>query len=204
MKHWATTGTTHTSLDMKVAQGMMIMLNKAGEKASRIRDKVNFKTEEATREGTLITGRQLVFMLLDSYKTFDRSDLIYGFDHLGNLKVKDHNLHEFRMTWNHIIDNMGKFSMNDFHFRDVFYRKIKDEPEMEYDTRLYERMSESDPNKTYEHLKKCVQRVIQMQEQRKNLAEREALLTAKDSRREGGDCSGRSSKVRCFKVKSQQ
>ena len=52
------------TLDMKLAQGMMIMLNKAGEKASRIRDKVNLKTEEATRNNTLVTGRQLVFMLL--------------------------------------------------------------------------------------------------------------------------------------------
>ena len=176
---------SYVTLDMKLAQGMMIMLNKAGEKASRFRDKVNLKTEEATRKETLVTGRQLVFMLLESFKTFDRSDLIYGFDHLGNLKVKDHNLHEFLMTWNHIIDNMGKLSMQDYHFRDVFYRKIKDEPEMEYDIKLYERMNEDDPKKTYEHLKGCVQKIIQMQEQRKNLAEREALLTAKESRREG-------------------
>ena len=96
----------YVTLDMKLAQGMMIMLNKAGEKASRLRDKVNLKTEEATRNHTLVTGRQLVFMLLESYKTFDRSDLVYGFDHLGTLKVKDHNLHEFLMTWNHITDNM--------------------------------------------------------------------------------------------------
>ena len=46
-------------------------------------------------------------------------------------------------------------------------------------------MNEDDPKKTYAHLKGCVQKVIQMQEQRKNLAERQALLTAKESRREG-------------------
>jgi len=89
------------TLDMKLAQGMMIMLNRAGEKASRIRDKVNLKAEEATRNGRLITGRQLVFMFLESYKTFDRCDIVYGFDHLGNLKVKNHDLPEFRMTWSH-------------------------------------------------------------------------------------------------------
>jgi len=37
---------------------------------------------------------------------------------LGILKVKNHDLHECLMTWNHIIDNMGKFSMNDIHLRD--------------------------------------------------------------------------------------
>jgi hypothetical protein len=135
------------TLDVKLAQGMMIMLSEAGEKASRVRDKVNLKTEEATRNHTLATGRQLLFMLLESYKTFDRINLIHGFDHLGTLRVKDHNLHEFLMSWNHILDNMGKFSMNDFHLRDVSYRKIKDEPEMEFDVKNYERMSENDPSK---------------------------------------------------------
>jgi hypothetical protein len=37
--------------------------------------------------------------------------------------------------------------------RDVFYRKIKDEPDMSWDIKNYERMPENDPNKTYEHLK---------------------------------------------------
>jgi hypothetical protein len=45
-------------------------------------------------------------------------------------------------------------------------------------------MPENDPNKTYEHLKSCVAKVITMQEQKKNLAEREALLTAKEQRRD--------------------
>jgi len=145
---------------------------------------VNLKAEEATRNGKLVTGRQLVFMFLESYKTFDRCDIVYGFDHLGNLKVKNHDLHEFHMTWNHIIDNMGKFAVDSLHLRDVFYRKIKDEPDMNWDIKNYERMPENDPNKAYEHLKSCVARVITMQEQKKNLADREALLVAKDQRRD--------------------
>jgi hypothetical protein len=88
------------------------------------------------------------------------------------------------MSWNHILDNMGKFSMNDFHLRDVFYRKIKDEPEMEFDVKNYERMSENDPFATCEHLRNYVQKVITMQEQKKNLADREALLVARDIRRD--------------------
>jgi len=46
----------------------------------------------------------------------------------------------------------------------------------------YERMSENDLSKTYERLRNCVQKVIQMQEQKKNLADREALLAARDIR----------------------
>ena len=68
----------YMTIDMKLAQGMMIMASRAGDKAKRFRDKTNLKTEEATRNATLVTGRQLVFMLLESFKTFDRSDLIYN------------------------------------------------------------------------------------------------------------------------------
>jgi hypothetical protein len=175
----------YVTLDMKLAQGMMNMASRAGDKAKRYRDKINLKIEEVTRHAILVTGSQLVFMLLESFKTFDHSDLVYGFDHLGRLLVKNHDLHEFITMWNHILDNMGKHNMSDAHLRDVFYRKIKDEPEMDFDIKLYERMSEGDPNKTYAHLRGCVQKIIQMQEQRKNLAEREALLTAKHARQEG-------------------
>ena len=75
----------------------------------------------------------MVWMLLESFKTFDHSDIVYGFDHLGRLKVENHDLHEFIMSWNHVLENMGKHCVQDAHLPDVFYRKIKDEPEMEYD-----------------------------------------------------------------------
>ena len=142
-------------------------------------------------------------MLLESYKTFDRCDIVYGFDHLGTLKVKNHDLHEFLMTWNHIIDNLGKFSMNDVHLRDVFYRKIKDEPEMAWDIKRYERMTEYDANKTYEYLRNCVAEVITMQEQKKNLADREALLAAKDQRRDLKVAAAASTKVNASDAKGQ-
>jgi hypothetical protein len=74
---------------------------------------------------------------------------------------------------------MGNHNIPDANLRDVFYRKIKDEPEMSYDINEYERMRERDPRKSYLYLKECVLDVIARQEQRKNLREREALLSAK-------------------------
>ena len=86
-----------TTLDMKLAQAMVHMMNRAGEKAKRYRDKVNLRIEESTRLGSIVTGRQIVWMLLEPFKTFDHSDIIYGFDHLGRSKVENHDLHEFMM-----------------------------------------------------------------------------------------------------------
>ena len=59
---------------------------------------------------------------------------------------------------------------------------------MEYDIRQYERLGEGHPEKTYEHLKSRVHLVIRMQEQKKSMHEREALLSAKPLK--GKDVSG--------------
>ena len=58
--------------------------------------------------GTIVTGRQMVWMLLESFKTFDHSDIVYDFDHLARLKVKNNDLHEFIMSWNQLLDNIGE------------------------------------------------------------------------------------------------
>ena len=88
-------------------------------------------------------------------------------------------MHEFLVAWNHILDDMGRHVIPDENLRDVFCRKIKDEPALQYDVNEYERMFESDPKKSYTYLRLCVEMAIRMQEQKKNLADREALLTAK-------------------------
>ena len=167
-------------LDMKLANGMVAMMHKAGDRAKRFRDKVNLRMEEASRGGgNVLKGRQMVWMLLDSFKTIDNSELVYGFDHLARLKVNNHDLHDFVIQWNHIIDNLGGGPMTSVALRDVFYRKICDEEQMKYDMNLYERMREGDPSKSYKHLLYCVESVIKLQEQRKNILEKEALLSGR-------------------------
>ena len=67
------------SLDMNLASAMLTMLEKSGEKGARLRDRVNLKMEEAAHLGkNVIKGRQIVWTLLDSFKTFDSSEMVYG------------------------------------------------------------------------------------------------------------------------------
>ena len=132
---------------MKLAQAMVHMMNRAGEKAKIYREKVNLKIEESTRSGTIVTRRQMLWMLLESPKPFDHSDIAYGFDHLGRLSVVKHDLHEFLIAWNHSLDNMGRHVTPDENLRDVFFCKIKDEPALQYDVNQYERTFEGNPRK---------------------------------------------------------
>jgi hypothetical protein len=96
-------------LDIKLSTGMTEMLRKAGNSGKRLREKVDLKMEEATRKGTnIIKGRQVVWMVCESFKCFDRSEVVYGFDHLGLLKVNNNDLYDFLIRWNHILENMGE------------------------------------------------------------------------------------------------
>ena len=47
---------------------------------------------------------------------------------------------------------------------------------MSYDLNIYERMAESDPNKTYEFLMRCVETAIRMEDKRRSMTEREMAL----------------------------
>jgi len=157
-------GSAFVTLDLKLASAMTNMMHKGGERSKRFRDRVNLKMEEASKKGDIIKGRQIVWMLLDSFKTFDRSAVVYGFDHLSTLRVNNNDLHEFVIQWNHVLSNMGDEHIQTSLLRDAFYRKIERVHEVSYDLNIYERMAESDPNKTYEFLMTCVETAIRMQD----------------------------------------
>ena len=140
----SSSGMELVTLDLKLASAMTAMMHTAGEKAKRFRDRVNLKMAG----GDIIKGRQIVWMLLDSFKTFDRSSIIYGFDHLSALKVVDGDLHEFVIQWNYVLSNMGDVQMSTMLLRDAFYRNIEKVSELAYDLNQYERMHESDPRKS--------------------------------------------------------
>jgi len=123
----------------------------------------------------LIKGRQIVHMLLAHFKTFDSSEMLYGFDHLSNL-VCGTDLHVFVKGWKNILDNMnGK--IDEANLRDVFYRKIKGHPDLKLDMNVYERFREENPNKTYRYLLDVVQNEINLKRQNRNMADRETSLT---------------------------
>jgi hypothetical protein len=84
-----------------------------------------------------------------------------------------HDLHGFVVQRSHVLDNMGENAVNKRTLRDVFFRKIKDEKELQYDVNRYERMDDRDADKSYDYLMNCVNSVIKVQEQRKDMLEKE-------------------------------
>ena len=135
---------------MKVAVGMTHMINNGGQDAKELKDLVNAKMEEAMKLFELIKGRHMVHMLLAHFKTFDNSEMFYGFDHLSSL-VCGPDLHVFVKGWKNILDNMNGV-IAEANLRDVFYRKPKSYPDLKLDMNTYECNREENHNKTYKWL----------------------------------------------------
>ena len=76
----------YVTLDLKLAVALQQMISHGGNPAKELQDQVNRKMEESAKKGTLIKGRQIVKLILMSFKTFDNAEIAYGFDHLSKLE----------------------------------------------------------------------------------------------------------------------
>ena len=70
------------SLDGKLMTAMKAMLDRAAGKAKGIVHRVEREMQNALQRNALTRGRHIVFMVVDSLRSFDNSDMYCGFDHL--------------------------------------------------------------------------------------------------------------------------
>ncbi len=111
-------------------------------------------------------------MILENFKTFDNSEMVYGFDHLAKCECGT-DLHAFMTQWQKILENMCA-AIPTVNLRDVFYRKIKHVPALRQDLNVYERYYENNVNNTW--LVGMVAQELRLQRQDRNTAERELLM----------------------------
>ena len=103
-------GDSFATLDVKLASSMQAVISHGGHDAKELRDLVVRKMDEAMKSFGLIKGRQIVFLLLENFKTFDNSEVVYGFDHLASC-VWGTDLNTVVKQWTTILEIMnGKLS----------------------------------------------------------------------------------------------
>jgi hypothetical protein len=168
-------GDEFVTLDNKLTVSLQMSVQNGGTDARELKDIINRRMEDAIQQNQLIKGRQIVFLILESFKTFDNSEISYGFDHLVKCECGT-DLHAFMTDWYNILDHMDGTLPSKF-LRDVFYRKIQHVPRLHLDINNYERLHNDDPMRTYEHLVKVVNQEICLQRQQRNTNAQNQLLT---------------------------
>ena len=99
-------------------------------------------------------GRQLLAMIVDSFRSASNTDLVYTIRHLYDLPYPgDADLVTFKSQWNEVLEGMRPGDVpNDVALRDILYDKVKGSKLMMFDIHYYDSKQEPHPDKTYKYL----------------------------------------------------
>ena len=90
-------GDRFATIDIKMAMGMQNMLRQAPDEAKDVYLDATRHSELRHQQGVIVKGRELVALVMQSFRTSDRTDLVYHIEHLFNLDFPgDKNLVVFK------------------------------------------------------------------------------------------------------------
>ena len=147
-------GDRFATIDIKMAMGMQNMLKQAPDEAKDVYLDATRHSELRHQQGVIVKGRELVALVMQSFRTSDRTDLVYHIEHLFNLDFPgDKNLVIFRNKWYDLLLKMrSEDRPSKLALRDILYRKIKGSKKMDFGLNAYHRLPDKHPQKTYEFL----------------------------------------------------
>ena len=164
--------TRFNSIDVKLASALMAMMQNGGEQAREVLNEARLKMAKGCRGGTpvILKGRQLLAMIVDSFRSASNTDLVFTIKHLYDLPYPgDNDIVVFKSQWNEVLECMRPADVpNDIALRDILYDKIKGSKLMAFDLHYYEGKEETHSEKTYKYLMDTISKHIRLRREEKN------------------------------------
>ena len=174
------------SIDVKLASSLMVMMQNGGEQAREVLNEARLKMAKSCRGETpsIMKGRQLLAMIVDSFRSASNTDLVYTIRHLYDLPYPgDAELVTFKAQWNEVLECMRPGDVpNDVALRDILYDKIRGSKLMMFDIHYYDSKQEPHPDKTYKYLIDTINKHIKIRREEKNRDGRNQGLKHMNSR----------------------
>ena len=178
-------GRKYASIDVKLGNAMMSMLQSGGEQCYNLYTEVIAMSNRYMRGNgagkfTVIKGRQIIAKMLESLRTRDRLDLVYTIEQLAQIQYPgDAKLAHFRTCWMEIIHNLRPDDIpSERALRDTLHSKIKGSNLTQLELKFYDMMHVDDPNRSYNHLLTMIDRAIQRTRENKNWSDTKTGLRA--------------------------
>ena len=126
--------------------------------------RVTLATEREDKEGRNVTGRQLLKVVYDFYKTDEFVGIVYDISDLTQIKIKGDNpgwrqLQAFRDTWDETLAGMDKEPGNDI-LEALFKQQVRHCPALAHDIGIYDRAEKGTTERSYKFLYEAVQRLL--------------------------------------------
>ena len=117
----------YNSIDVKLASALMSMMQNGGDQAREVLHEAKLKMAKGCRGSTptLLKGRQLLAMVIDSFRSASNTDLVFTIKHLYDLPYPgDNEIVLFKSQWNEVLEQMRPGDVpNDIALRDILYDK---------------------------------------------------------------------------------
>ena len=161
------------SLDLRLSTALTLIIRNAPN-ARALHDDLLVKEEQAQAAGTILRGRQILFLMYESFKTNTHMALLYNVTDLSALKYPgDSQLHHFRHQWDLITESMTD-SIGQDTLATVLLTKIDTSNELRDDIAYYHRCPTGHADHSYRFLKESIDRCIDRKQQKKNRADQAA------------------------------
>ena len=144
-------GERFAMMDIKLALSLPTMLRSAPDDAKDAVHDIQLRSERRQRENRLIKGREIIAIILQSFRSSHRSDKTFTIEHLIRLEYPgDKNMSVFRNKWYDILLNLRKEdTAREITLRDILYHKIKGSRKLEFGLNTYAQLPDAHPEKTY-------------------------------------------------------
>ena len=170
----------YNSIDVKLASALMSMMQNGGDQAREVLHEAKLKMAKGCRGSTptLLKGRQLLAMVIDSFRSASNTDLVFTIKHLYDLPYPgDNEIVLFKSQWNEVLEQMRPGDVpNDIALRDILYDKVKVSKLMAFDLHYYEGKEDNHAEKTYQYLMNMISKHIKLKREEKNRESQEQSL----------------------------
>ena len=168
--------TKFKSLDLKLAAALSAVVRDGGPE--NLIDDLAEMNREAMSKGSMMKGRQIVWMIYNHFKTNPNLAPVYSIVDLTALKwMGDNNIHTFRHMWNFITRNMVE-KLRDNSLADLLYSQMKNSKVLQVDLAHYRRHPDGHPDHSYRFLRDCMDRQLERVNTEKNRDDYSSLLKA--------------------------
>ena len=165
---------------MKLHQALDIMLRNGGTRGKEVLYKVDRLVAAAYQNKMSVRGRHVVWLIKDSFKSFDETDTTFGFEHLAKVTLHPNertgDLVAFLKAWDWVLNSLHGVAHQETLIHQQFYRCIVKHQDLKFHMDCYHMRPKGHPDKCYRHLRKCVDDVIFASAALRNADERETYF----------------------------
>ena len=168
-------GQRFQSIDAKLSIALSNVITQAGDAARHVSIKLRLRTQQHSRRGTYVMGREILAMILEHFRTPGQRETAFTMEHIVSMRyLGDQHLEVFYEKWMEVVSNMMPDDVPpDDWLRDALYKKVRNSNLMMFEIKQYESWMEGDHRRTYRYLLDIIERHISRIREDKHVAARE-------------------------------